>query len=621
MPLIWRCNASLLFVLLLLFACKAAIASNIPEYPCGQLAASSVTERQQLLNHICYFAATDSSPAARASHPDHLEAPNWQRANGNDLVLTQTDDTYWIQLAVTNPSTASGLWYLKLGYAPLDNVQFWLTGSGERRHDRHIATGDHTPFHTRGINYRYYLVPVAIEAGGTKTITLKIKSSGALNVPLSLEQPDDLIADSNHLTLSHGIFYGSLLIFSVFNLLLFFSSGTRYYFYNAFYMVSTGMFLCAMGGFAYQYFWPTSPWFANASIPIFQALSALAIILFGRSFLEIDNRQKFTTRLLTSLASISVVLLIMAFVLPYTYAIKLNTLFGLFTIGTLFIIGLLRWRQGYAPAKWYVLSWSLMVVGTCIYALAAFGYLADFLAQEMLMHSAIGAQIVLLNYAIVQRWRLLHEKLLEVEYSAKHELELKVHERTAQLRDTMHDLERANRKLAELSTHDSLTGLHNRRFLDAMLPDICAESRRTGKPAALVLVDADHFKTLNDTWGHGFGDECLQKIADVLTRHIRRPRDVVARFGGEEFALVLPNTEEIGALNVSARILADMAATELNAPDGSKTHLTLSAGLAILTPGESESALFARADDALYRAKARGRNRSELSDSGPDIDP
>lgn len=610
MLLIWRCKASLMFVLLLLFACKTAFASDTAGYPCGQLPAPSVAERQQLLNYICYFAATDHSLTATASHPDQLANTSWQRADGHDLVFTHTTDTYWLRLAVTNPSGASGLWYLKLGYAPLDHVEFWLTGNGD---NRHIVTGDQTPFRTRGIDYRYYLLPIALEAGGTRTITLKIKSSGALNVPLSLENPDDLIAASNHLTLTHGIFYGSLVIFSIFNLLLFFSSGTRYYFYNAFYMASTGMFLCAMGGFAYQYFWPASPWFANASIPIFEALSTLAMALFGRSFLEIDNQQKFASRLLASLASISVVLLILAFTLPYSYSIKLNTLFGLFTIGTLFVIGLMRWRQGYAPAKWYVLSWSLMVIGTCIYALAAFGYLTDFLAQEVLMHSAIGAQVILLNYAIVQRWRLLHEKLLEVEYSAKHELELKVHERTAQLRNTMRDLERANRQLSELSTHDSLTGLHNRRFLDAMLPDICAEARRNGTPAALILVDADHFKTLNDTWGHRFGDECLQKIADVLTRHVRRPRDVVARFGGEEFALVLPNTEETGALNVSARILADMAATDLSAPDGSTLHLTLSAGIATLSAGENEMALFSRADDALYRAKAKGRNRSELS--------
>lgn len=188
-----------------------------------------------------------------------------------------------------------------------------------------------------------------------------------------------------------------------------------------------------------------------------------------------------------------------------------------------------------------------MLAGALVYALAAFGYLADFLARESLMQATIGGQVVLLNYALVQRWRLLNEKLLQMEHQARTELEFKVHERTAQLRSTMHELERANRKLAALSLNDALTGLHNRRHMDAALPELCAESRRTGQPLSLALIDADRFKAINDTWGHAFGDVCLQRIAEVLQRHAKRPRDVAIRFGGEEFALLLPGTDAQGA--------------------------------------------------------------------------
>jgi diguanylate cyclase (GGDEF)-like protein len=245
-----------------------------------------------------------------------------------------------------------------------------------------------------------------------------------------------------------------------------------------------------------------------------------------------------------------------------------------------------------------------------VYALAAFGYLTDFLARESMMQIVTGGQVLLLNYAMVQRWRLLNEQLLAAEHDARTHLEFKVHERTAQLRNTMRELEQANRQLADLSLNDALTGLNNRRYLDRVLPELCAETRRTGQPFALILLDADHFKSINDTWGHSFGDTCLQLIARILTRHLKRPRDTAIRFGGEEFAMLLPGTGASGALSVCKAILHDVANTQLSGPDGADVSITLSAGLALLSGDEKPENLFKRADDALYRAKNQGRNQA-----------
>ncbi|MBO6850698.1 MAG: GGDEF domain-containing protein, partial [Marinobacter sp.] len=484
-----------------------------PGSPCPVLDASDPTQRERLMNHVCFHAATPDDPAHRAASPDELPASMaWQEARGHDLVFTHTDSVYWVHLHLTNSGASQGFWYLKLNYPLLDEVTFWQTGAEETTT---LTTGDQHPFLSRGIDYRYFLLPVTLNAGESQGITLRIQSSGALNVPLSLETPDTVVADSNHLTLTHGLFYGALLVFAVFNLLLFFSSGTVYYFHNAFYMGTMGLFLFAMGGFANQYFWPDSTGFANTSIPLLIALCALAMTLFGRSFLEIAPDTLAATTLRAQ-AWASAGLLVITFMLPYNRSILLNTTLALTVIGSLFVIGVLRWRQGYLPALWYVLAWSVMLVGALIYALAAFGYLADFLAREFFMLTAIGAQVILLNYAMVQRWRLLNQKLLDVEHNARTELEIKVHERTAQLRNTMRELEEANRKLATLSLNDALTGLYNRRHLDNILPELCAEARRTGQPLTLALIDADHFKRINDTYGHSFGDLCLQRIADIL---------------------------------------------------------------------------------------------------------
>jgi diguanylate cyclase (GGDEF)-like protein len=502
------------------------------------------------------------------------------------------------------------LWYLKLNYPLLDQVSFWMS---DDQTSNHIATGDQHPFHSRGIDYRYYLFPVTLGAGEKATLTLRIQSDGALNVPLSFSTPDVIIADSNNLTLAQGLFYGALTIFAIFNLLLYFSSGTVYYFHNAFYMASLAMFLFAMGGFANQYFWPNSTGFANTSIPLLIAVCALATTLFARSFLEIVPRT-LTDRLLKGQVYLSTCLAMLAFVMPYSLSIVINAGVGVAIIASLFITGLMRWHEGYMPAKWYVLAWSGMLAGTLIYALAAFGYLADFLAREIFMQIAVGTQVLLLNYAIVQRWRLLNEKLLDIEQNARTQLEQKVHERTAQLRSTMRELEQANRQLAALSLNDSLTGLHNRRHMDNLLPELCAEARRTGHHLTLALLDADHFKSVNDQWGHDFGDDCLKHIASVLSRHMKRPRDVAIRFGGEEFALLLPGTEAEGAYRLCQRILEDMEHSVIKAENGEPVTLTLSAGTATLLPDEDARELFRRADEALYTAKSSGRNQTCQAD-------
>lgn len=597
-----------------LFAISAMAQNPGADTGCNTLDATDDLARQSLMSYVCFHSAPPEDPAHQAKSPEQLSQDlNWTPANGHDLVFSHTNSVYWVQLKVRNSGSTQRLWYLKLNYPLLDEVTFWQSGPNS---PEKIQTGDSYPFASRGVDYRYFLLPVTLEPNESRTITLRVKSSGALNVPLTFETPEEVISHSNHLTLTHGMFYGAMLVFAAFNLLLFFSSGTAYYFYNAFYMAAMGLFLFAMGGFGNQYFWPESAGFANTSIPLALALCALSMTLFGGSFLEIDKRTRPALAVKT-LAWACIGFLALTFVLPYTKTILLNTVLALVVISSLFVIALIRWRQGYQPAIWYVGSWLIMLIGALIYAMAAFGYLADFLARESLMQMAVGGQVILLNYAMVQRWRLLHEKLLAVEHGARTELEFKVHERTAQLRNTMRELEKANRQLATLSLNDSLTGLYNRRHMDNVLPELCAEARRTGQPLTLVLIDADHFKTINDTWGHGFGDTCLQVIAEILTRHVKRPRDIAIRFGGEEFALLLPGTDVHGAQKVSEAILGNAEHISLSGPDGEPARITLSAGIASLGENEDKEQLFDRADKALYQAKEQGRNRSIVSEAVP----
>lgn len=597
--------------LLFLLACCAVPAlalaqATLPVSGCPVLDASDPQARNSLMYYVCYHQTSPGDPAHSATQPNELPKNlEWTPSRGHELVFSQTRSVYWVRLNVQNNGSERQLWYLNLNYPLLDEVTFW---QGDDPNDT-LVTGDRQPFNARAINYRYFLLPILLNSGETRSITMRVHSSGAVNIPLILQTPAELVTESNQMALTHGLFYGAILVLAIFNFLLFFSSGTIYYLHNAFYMGAMGLFLFAMGGFANQYFWPDNPEFANTSIPLTLILCALAMTLFGRSFLEIKQRTR-ADKTLKAIIWICAGFTGLTLVLPYSQAILFNTALALIIIFILSIIAISRWHQGYQPAKWYVLAWVIMAVGAVIYASAAFGYLPDFLARESLMQVAIGGQVILLNYAMVQRWRLLNDKLLEVEQEARTDLEYRVHERTAQLRSTMRELENANQKLATLSLNDPLTGLYNRRHMDNILPELCAETRRTGQPLSLGLLDADHFKDVNDTWGHGFGDTCLQLIADILSRHVKRPRDITIRYGGEEFALLLPGTDTEGAQKVCEALLEDLRATVIETPSGATAQLTMSAGIASLRADEDQQAFFERADSALYQAKARGRNQT-----------
>ncbi|BFM39952.1 diguanylate cyclase [Synechocystis sp. LKSZ1] len=178
------------------------------------------------------------------------------------------------------------------------------------------------------------------------------------------------------------------------------------------------------------------------------------------------------------------------------------------------------------------------------------------------------------------------------------------------------ELQRLNEELTRLATLDGLTQIANRRRFDEYLDQEWQRHRREQSPLALLLIDIDYFKNYNDCYGHQRGDDCLIQVAQCLTQQIKRPADLVARYGGEEFTVILPNTHQTGAVMVAEAIRASIL--EQNIPHlASETgYLTLSIGVAQLTPGPDShpQQLLAQADQALYRAKQQGRNRTVAYD-------
>ncbi|MGI6713260.1 MAG: diguanylate cyclase [Bacillota bacterium] len=228
-------------------------------------------------------------------------------------------------------------------------------------------------------------------------------------------------------------------------------------------------------------------------------------------------------------------------------------------------------------------------------------YLTEERLRSTLLYSVIAflALILLISLYWVIKFRKLSKKLLS-----------DVRQRTQELHDTNELLRKTNLELEKISMVDKLTAIPNRRCFDATFQKTWGISMRERQPLALIMIDIDNFKLFNDTYGHLAGDQCLKSVATAIKTFIRRTGDLVARFGGEEFVVMLLNTSEDGAAIVAEDIRKKVESLEIeNAAVGSV--LTVSLGVAAAIPHDSmhPDELINGADRALYQAKKDGRNR------------
>lgn len=180
-----------------------------------------------------------------------------------------------------------------------------------------------------------------------------------------------------------------------------------------------------------------------------------------------------------------------------------------------------------------------------------------------------------------------------------------------ELKATNLRLEQLNQRLEQSATTDALTALANRRAFEARLEQEIARAKRYHQPLSLLVLDLDHFKRINDTYGHAAGDEVLRRVASLVTGSIRQV-DLAARYGGEELAVIVPMTPLKGAQVAAERLRRLIADAQIEIADQSGTtsiSVTVSIGVATLCNGQGRDALFTSADQALYRAKETGRDR------------
>jgi diguanylate cyclase (GGDEF)-like protein len=228
--------------------------------------------------------------------------------------------------------------------------------------------------------------------------------------------------------------------------------------------------------------------------------------------------------------------------------------------------------------------------------------------------------VALLMAFVAHRMRLRRVAARSAELAAEvTDRNAKLEEANALLIERTRELEEANRRLELLSTVDSLTEAANRRQFDHVLDAEWRRCARTGLPLALLMLDIDHFKPFNDGYGHVTGDVCLKKVAGVVRHLVQRAGELVARYGGEGFAVLLPGSDSPHARELAESIRLEVELLAIpHAYSKVAPVVTISAGVAAMIPiyGNTPGELISAADRALYHAKQTGRNRVSLTPPG-----
>lgn len=431
-----------------------------------------------------------------------------------------------------------------------------------------------------------------------------------MNVPLTLWSPRAFLAKVHNEQIGFGLYYGILIALFCYNLLIFLSIRDVNYLYYLHYIGGWILFQMSLNGLAFEYLWPAYPWWGNLATPFFLFFVALGVIQFTRAFLQLKVNLPRLDLIFRFFLGLAPILMASTLILRYGIVIRIANGLALIGLSIILIAGIMSLRLHVRQARYFMLAWVLLLVGSMAFILRQFGVLPSVFLTDYGMQIGSALEVILLSLALAHRIRILQEENVRIQKEATETLEMRVRQRTQELDNALQDLSVASEKLKDLSRTDALTGCRNRACFDELLEMEWQRAVHSQAPIGLLMLDIDHFKQINDTYGHPGGDACLRQVAQEIRTLIRRPGDESFRYGGEEFAVMLPNTDLAGAVHVGEVILGKIASLAI-AYEGKRIPVTVSVGVASMVPegGINSEALIANADKALYEAKRNGRNQ------------
>lgn len=544
--------------------------------------------------------------------------------------LGMDTEVYWFKFNIAPMKDIDSDYLLQIDYALIDKLSIALYDSLGSTPRVIYHAGDSIEFGERPINYITPLVPL-LSNELDQQVVLRVETSGTIRLPIKVWEENEFIEHASRRDMVMGLFFGFICAMGISNLFLFLTTKRRSFLYYSGYVFSLGLTLAALHGYGYAFVWKDLIWFESIAIALFANATIFFASIFTRHLLPIRQHSRLLDTLLKGVGWYFGLSLVLCFILPYELLIKIFLLAMCVTVT--YIIGLGAWlsMKGVAVARYFSVAWGCLLISALVASFDNMNIVQlGISANNMLIiggavEAVILASILAISYShsrddliYAQQFALEKEKqansakedLLAVQQRYQEDLEYKVQERTLELEITLRELSDVNRELEQLTSVDPLTGINNRRHFDKRLKSEGRRSRREQTPLSLIMIDIDHFKQINDTHGHTGGDACLIHVTKLLKEALHRPTDDLCRIGGEEFAIILPNTDSEGAQHV-ARTIREQVERTPSQVDEHCVSLTISAGVAtaIIERDEQTHELIRLADEKLYAAKAGGRNQ------------
>ena len=572
--------------------------------------------------------------------PEH--AARFAPAESDPLNFGYTRSAWWLRFALPGGAPPGEELLLEIAFPSIDRVEFHLPEpqpGGDPRYWTRIA-GDALPWDAREVRHRNHVFRFPAPAtAGEHEYFLRVESQGVLTVPLTLWRPEAFAEHDRDTQLILGLFYGLALALVLYNLMLFFAVRDRVYLYYVLYAAAFGTFLFSFDGLAYQYLWPQSVWAANHVVTLALALALTLGVQFARRFLEtwrIAPRADWALCAIAAAGALLAMLCVTGWVLDYGGVLRTLSVLGLAAAALASFIAVRALVSGYRPARYFLLAWAALLASIALGALRNFALVPTNFVTLYGLHIGFALDVLLLSFALGDRINLLrrerataedealaaHRLLLDATRESERELEQKIAERTAELNSVnarlraeasereslMAQLKEQEQHLRFMAQHDALTGLPNRLSMQQRLALAMELAKRNRKKLAVMLVDLDDFKIINDTRGHPAGDQALVQLAARLRTSVRGS-DTVARYGGDEFVVLAGELDRGEDAAMIAEKVADMIQVPL-AIEGGPAKVSCSIGISVY-PDDAETSdeLIALADKAMYASKSEKDRR------------